>query len=810
MLLSWTHLILLVAGWLAAFSIAWYKARRWAFHLDVAAIGLLALACLGFYWQIFFNGAWMPPGGGDLASFLWPTYSFAARSLKAGVLPLWNPHLYAGAPFAADNQAGLFYPVNLLAFALAPTLTYETMELLSVFHVWWAGAGTYILLRGMRARRLPAMAGALVFMFSDVFVTHFGNTNLIAVAAWLPWIFAAFRQAIVNPPGVRWALAAGALWGVAALAGHMQVTLFIGLWLGGYAVYHLLLNIWRQKGHGHTQMNVDKGVSIRIRLCLIIRPLALAALSGLVMLGVAALMLIPAYDMARYTGRAALAYDEAARYSLPPAGLLGLVIPALFGRGAGAWTPWERVEVGYVGILPLALAVQALALRKRRLDDGVFLAAAGIVALVLALGGYSVLHGWVYRFVPGFNQLRAPARVIVLFDFSAALLAGLALDTWRGALARRARRALGRMSGNLAWLGVGIAALGLPLLYFMVTMSHGDAGLVNRNLQVLNGIVVALGLIGASALLMEARARHWLAPRAIGVLALGLITLDLFTLGSSVDIEPNDPTVGFSHPKIVSFLKGQADHFRIQVVSGWWQPDAALLHGLYDVGGIYNPLALSAYQTYVGGMGNRGSPLYNALNVKYVLADKDDPPGDARFVPVMDDDPQIDVYLNTAALPRAWLVGRSVAVASGEQAWEAIHAQNFDPASTVVVQDGVALEGAIPSGEAHVAIERYGTNELSISAATPAPAYLVLSEVYYPGWRAWVDGAPAPVVPADFVLRAVYLAPGAHQVRLVFQPASWVIGLIISVMTWLVLAVAAVLSWRRSFVVLSCALYALW
>ncbi len=781
MLLSWGQLFLVFVLWLAAFLIA----RRRALHMDVAAIGLLALACLGFYWQIFFNGAWMPPGGGDMASFLWPMYSFAARSLKAGVLPLWNPYLYAGAPFAADNQAGLFYPINLLVFVLVPTVTYETVELLSVFHVWWAGVGTFILLRSIKARRGPALAGALAFMFSDLFVTHFGNTNLIAVAAWLPWVFVTFRRALTSKQdGSKWALASGALWGIAALAGHMQITLFIGLWLGGYTLYQLGL-AWRMERKFAPGM---------------LKPLGLALLAGVSMFGFAALMLVPAYEMARYTGRAALAYTEAARYSLPPAGLLGLIIPALFGRGAGALPAWDRVEVGYLGIMPLALAAQALALGRRKpwRAETVFLAIAAVAALILALGGYSALHGWVYRFVPGFNQLRAPARIIMLFDFGVALLAGLALDAWMGALSRQARRALTIVSRGLAWLGVGIAAVGLPLAFFMVTMARGDAGLINRNVMVFNGIVVAIGLIGASAVLMLARARHWLAPRAVGAVALVLIAFDLFTLGSSVDIERNDPAVGFKYPEIVSFLQGQDNLFRIQATTGLWQPDAAMLHGMYDVGGIYNPLSLAAYQTYVGGMGDRGSPLYNALNVKYVLADKNKPPGDERFVPVLDSNPKIDVYLNTAALPRAWLVARSVVVLSGEQAWEAIHAPGFDPATTVVVEGGVALDGTLPLSGAPPSIEHYGINDMRLSVASDAPGYLVLSEIYYPGWQAWVDGEPAPVYPANFALRAVYLKAGAHQVRLAFYPTLWTIGLALSGIAWLVLLVVIFVSWRGS------------
>jgi uncharacterized membrane protein len=134
---------------------------------DLLAVLFLALTCAGFYWRILFGGAWMPSGGGDLVSFLWPTYTFAARSLRSGVLPLWNPYLYGGMPFAADNQSGLFYPINLLVFFLVPNLTYFVMELMSVLHVWWAGVGMYILLRTMNARRVAAFASALAWMFSD-------------------------------------------------------------------------------------------------------------------------------------------------------------------------------------------------------------------------------------------------------------------------------------------------------------------------------------------------------------------------------------------------------------------------------------------------------------------------------------------------------------------------------------------------------------------------------------------------------------------------------------------------------------------
>jgi len=755
--------------------------------LDLFAILLLALTCAGFYWRILFGGAWMPSGGGDLVSFLWPTYTFAARSLRSGILPLWNPYLYSGMPFAADNQSGLFYPVNLLVFLLVPKLTYFVMELMSVTHVWWAGVGMYILLRTMKARRVPAFAGALAWMFSDVFVIHFGNYNLIAVASWLPLIFATFSASLFREArevwdgGLHCALAAGALWGMASLAGHAQMMLFIGLWLGGYALF---VTFTPSPGFG---AGSGRGRWTKLR------PLILFAITALVAFGFAALMIIPSNEMTRYTGRAGLDYGEATQYSLPPAGLVGLVVPGLFGRGAGSWSPWLRVEVGYAGVLTLALAILGVALKRKRERQGerVFLAIATVAAFLLAFGGYSALHGWLYRFVPFFGQLRAPARVVMLADFALAILAGLGLDALISPLARYARAVLHTLSRGIGWIAVGLAGIGLPVSYFLISLSAYDAGLAHRFSSVMNSVVLGVILLVASSLVLAARRGRWTTPARVGVIAVAVLAVDLIVLGSSVDVEKNDPTVGYNHPAVVDFLKGDQEPFRVDSEpASAWQSDAGAMHAVADIRGIYNPLGLAAYNTYLGGMGPRGSALYNFLNVKYVLAEKGNPPGDARFRLAFSGDPQIDVYVNAAALPRVMLVYQSIPVSSGEQAWAAIHQPEFDPSRQVVVEGGLALKGS-PSGDA-LTVRRWDPNNIELDATTPMPAYVVLSEVYYPGWHVEVDGHAARILPANFAFRAVYLEPGTHRVRMFFQPASWTLGLAISAVTWCVLLGALV------------------
>jgi PAS domain S-box-containing protein len=749
---------------------------------DAAALTLLLLIVLLFFWPLLFAGRWVPRGGGDLVSFLWPMYRFAARSLRAGVVPLWNPHLYSGAPFIADNQSGALYPINLLAFALFGQPSYGVMEGLVVLHIWLAGAGAFVLTRGLGRRRAAALFGGVAFALSDLFVTHVGNLNLNATAAWLPWLLYLTHRALTGG-GPGWAAGAGAVLAVSALAGHGQMLLFLGLTFVLYLLYRLAADWRRGPRHGP-------------------RTLALAGLVLAVGVGGAALTLLPAWEMAAHTGRGHLPYDEATRYSLPPRALVGLLAPGFYGRGpAGFWGAWERVEVGYAGVATLVLAAVGLTagLRSRPTQHAprttqhatllLFLALLALLALLLALGRHAPFYRLVYRFAPVFDQVRAPARLILLTDLGLATLAAGGLD--------RLLRGEGRLrasQGWAVWIGLGALAAAGALLAVGLPQARALPP-PDRVPQATASVVVAAALLGLSGSLVAWLARS---PRATrhrrwaGWLFVGLLAADLIGLGSTLEIEPHDPTLGFHHDDVVAFLRQDPGLFRIEGAAAAWQPDAALVHALYDVGGIYNPLELAPYQAYRWAVGERGAPLYNLLGAKYVLADAGHPPGDERLVPAYTENPEIDVYLNTAALPRALLVPHARVVPDHAAAWEAIHAPGFDPTQTVVLERGQVEEGELGSvggesqgeGDSFISFVRYGLNQVELAVRAPTGGWLVLSDVYYPGWRATVDGAPAPLLRADYVFRAVPLPPGEHAIRMTFAPWTWRVGLAVSVLTW--------------------------
>jgi hypothetical protein len=168
------------------------------------------------------------------------------------------------------------------------------------------------------------------------------------------------------------------------------------------------------------------------------------------------------------------------------------------------------------------------------------------------------------------------------------------------------------------------------------------------------------------------------------------------------------------------------------------------------------------------------------LNIRYTFTPPDKPldTSSGQFREVGRGKDYI-LYQNTAALPRAFLVGESRRTAPPEEAWRAITAPGFDPRTVVYVSpapDGMSsplptLDNGPPQGT--VTVAEPGADTVTASVETDREALLVFSEVAYPGWRATIDGHAVPLLTADYTFQAVQLPPGRHEVHLTFVPPLW-------------------------------------
>ena len=790
-LLTLPTLALLAALWAVIFALCRWRPlhARWpGLAGEWAILALLAALTLAFFWRVLLTrDTWLPRGGGDFNSFYYPLYRFAGAEVAVGRFPLWNPTLWGGMPFAADQQTGLFAPMNLLAFALARPFGYGTLEWLAIGNVWLAAALGYAFGRELGARRAAATLGGITFAFGGFMVSHLGHYPMVAVAPWLPAIFLTLRRAILRR-SLPWTLAlAGALL-LALLGGHQQIFLYL---LTGTGLYWLFLTwngspdpVWPDSLGA-----VRRWLAGRFAGHWIVAGAQLGLAGGLAV-GLAAPSLLISLQMAALSIRSGISYGEALAYSLRPLHLITLLVPNAFGSTPGTFigaVGFSGEVWGYAGIVALGLGVFALlrATATSRREAAFFAALAGL-ALAVSLGAATPLQGWFYAFVPGYSRIRASGRWLILVDFAVAALATLGAEGLLRLVARdiaAGRQLLGRVARALG-LALAVGAVTIGLGYGALLAPRDPSGPLA---QFLDSAVATLVIVGLAAGLAFALSRGRLSARALGPLLVALVVFDLFSDTAPVPPTSDDPLAGFGHDDAAAIIRAAAPAgpFRVdqsKLVEAGWQPSWAATAELESVGGTYDPLGLATYARYWDATRQRhDSSRYDLLGIRYVLLPANDSPAGGTKFREVGRGKDFAIYENTTALPRAFLVGGAQPVATPEDAWTAINAPGFDPRATAYLgppADGTDAPPALNSGapQGQVAVTRPDGDELRATVESDREAILVFGEVAYPGWRATIDGAATPLYTADYLFRAVRVPAGQHEVRLTFAPPLWRLG----------------------------------
>ncbi|MHB8644572.1 MAG: YfhO family protein [Thermomicrobiales bacterium] len=778
--------------------------RRWpGARGEVGMLGLLTVVFLLFFWRLLFEqGVAIPKGGGDFNSFYYPLSAFAANQIHAGHFPLWNPFLYTGAPFAADYQAGALYPPNLLVWAVARPFTYGVFEALAIFHVWWASVTMYGFARTLGLRRASSLIAGITFAYGGFMTAQIGHAPMIAVASWLPAVLAALYRA--RNGSIGWTVVAGLGLTMATLAGHPQVLLYV---ITAALAYGIFL-AWADRPIVASPAVDGEDRAIRTaatppdprrrwnrRPALLADPVARhwthAAFRLAVMLviavGLAAPLLLPAEQLSRRSVRAGIGYENATQFSMQPVALLQLVLPKVFGDNpTNYWGAFANGEIwGYAGVVALVLAVIGVGWRIRAgSGQKCFFVALGGIALLAALGPFTPLHGWLYGFVPGYDRVRAAGRLLLLYDFAVAILAGWGLDTlldWLavnrpagvelGAILRHVRRGVG--------IVVAVLALGIIPLFYSLILRQDDP--VNRPVIAVDGLnLLLLVLLGALALVWAVE-RRGIGSRATAALVTALVIFDLFSATIGFNPTTDNVLAGFQQPAAQRELIARAANnppFRVDTddISDRWQPSLAAIDGIESVSGTYNPLQLADYAALrERAQSSRSSALYGLLNVAYVglPAEK---PAPADWQKAFTGDKVVFYQPSRPPLPRAFVVGTAQSVPDPGVAFDRIKAPDFDPTKIVYLQGSVTATTADPAASS-ATVTRDGTDGVTVRVTTANAGYLVLSDAYFPGWQATVDGHAATVLQADLAFRAVFLPGGGdHTIVFRFRPPWWAIG----------------------------------
>jgi len=751
-----------------------------------------------------------------LENLEWKT--FLRQSISAGEIPLWNPYLFSGAPFLANGQHSGLYPFSLIYYVLPLDTAYGWF---TVSQLWLAGVFMFLLMRGLGIGRFGAVISAIGYQFSSFFIASVVFQMIIAAAAWLPLLllmveYTLRRRPFLGRPMMTPWLIIGALGlGMTILAGHVEFVYYALLVMGFWSAFRL------------GGLFLSKKQTIRQ----LVRPAG--ALLGLVVLGISAgaVQFVPFLEVANASFREGSAsFAQVRTYGLPPRHALAFIMPNIFGSPAqhdyfdvftGQTTPidWQRSDGAhvtdtmmpggknyvegacYVGILTLVLAGIALAHGVLERGDNRRISKEGpyrLILFVLAAVSLSFAFGTLtyailYYGLPGINQLHSPFRWIFPLTLCLTALAGYGAEIL---LRKNAGRWLGRLGvivlalGMLVLVGAAASRLGFNALRGPITsLYHGLAGadLAFPSVEAFYSHLLRQVLI-FGAFLTGAGLVVWLSRKPIHIrkvpvfvpLALILLTTDLMLASAGFNPAADPKWLNFTPPIIAWLQAHNPQEWRLSAVEG---PTATLnanipwLYGLQDVRG-YDSVILKQYveamrsiQPQTQLLYNRVAPLYpdhldaltndllNRLAVRYIVSEMNISSDKYPYQVVFEDN-GLRVYENANAYPRAYL------------------AQTTGNSLTRLPNSPVQI------------IESKGS-QVSLNFDVRAPAstetWLVLSDTYAPGWRAYIrpQGAAEDqetertILPAMGIFRAVSISDlpaGSYTIRFRYSPPAFQIG----------------------------------
>jgi len=798
---------------------------------------------VGRWWPVLallaFPGVllWRPLFGGQV--FFWgtpllqfvPWQRMAAGMWRSGQLPLWNPLVGCGTPLAANYQTAAFYPLNVLYLLLPAEVA---MVWTAALHLALAGWGMYAWGRAAGLDRFPAFVGAVSPAGSGFLVTRVALfPSMVLTFPWLAvWLWRA--EMLAQRRRLSDALWLGLSLGLGLLAGHAQTAFYGGLLLAAYVTFRTVQEARSKKqevrsrtqGAGkepdHNAGPTAWGLGFRVwdlrfGICYLVWPLC-AAIVGL---GLAAIQLLPTAELMAQSQRAAgVDYDLAMTYSFWPWRLITFAAPDFFGNpGRGTYwgyaTYWE--DAGYVGVLPLLLAVEAVLSRKRRRDRSrggmtCFWAVCAVGSLILALGKNTPVFPFLFHHVPSFDLFQAPARWLAVTTIALAALAALGAQ-WRPTSSHGRRRGGLAIVLGIAFLLGGVAApqlvSGLPSTFGPATARLGGT----------------LAVAGALTLLQDGPAKLQAGARW-QVAAGAFIALDLLLYGWSLvpTVErslyrgetataaalrresnpvriywPTDPThrnreYDAEHRVKFSYLTFEG--FGPDDVETWWEvreaqlPNAGMLDSIPSANN-FDPLLVGRTADLLEAAVE--SPgLVRAMGVTHVASDQPWPDAELTRVTA-----PAALYRLPDALGRAWVVPDARWL-SADETLATLTDPTFDPGAEVLLEPPAPPHSQPPARDLNYHVTLQDTpNRVTIRAILDAPGYLVLADTWFPGWQVTVDGVSTELLRANYAFRAVRLEAGDHRVDMVYRPASWVAGGAITMATLTLLTAGLLWAHKR-------------
>ena len=735
------------------------------------------------------------PMGIDNLNLFYPYKDLSISLLTTGILPLWNPYNFTGNVLLANFQSSIFYPLNFLYFLL-PTI--DTWSLLVIIQPLLAGVFTYLFLMCFSLRKFSAFFGALVFAFSGEMIVWMEDHLVVShTILWLPLILFGIESFLTKG---RWYFYAISIIGLvfSFFAGFFQPFFYV-------ALVSLLFFMFRLKTgnyEGISKKQIILGISIFV-----------------LSFGLSMVQFLPSLEALlqspRNTADVKYLYDT---FLMPPGHLISLLAPDYSGNpgaynffGKGAY----HESVLYIGIIPLMFVLLSLKSFKREIPVRFFWL---LTIITLLLGINLPFVRWLFDLKIPILYTFLPSRIFFINTFIISILSAFGLNEW---LKNREQKISFRILFSFL-------ILLLVLFLYSFAIQQG-----NVQLLYINQFIFRLQVLSsANARILE---RNLIVPLATILISIFLFRMDSFKKLTSL-ILPGifiitilgqlyfaQKYLFFSdreflyplHP-VFNFIKENAGENRF-----WTYGDGYITANFATFFRVFSPDGTDAL------FSSRLGELYYATETKGKLT-TDIPRIDARIARAGEGEKMTDnpyrlrilslvgakyitdwtrfpenenerekkfpanlfnliwekdswkIYEFKNVLPRAFITDSYIKEENKQKILDRIFDSSYD-LSTIILEESPQIE-ITPSGFlSRASILSYKPNNVTIDVQTNKNALLFLSDSYFNGWNAYIDGVKSKVFRADYAFRAVVIPKGAKRVIFSYEPESlkWGAGITI-------------------------------
>ncbi len=706
---------------------------------------------------------------------------------------LWDPNIFSGMPGYLIHLPAKFPFIDNLKDLFGYVINWRVLMMIS------GGIGVYLLLIMLGFEPIVAFSGGIAFALSCHFpgLLDIGHNTKFRAAMYIPWVFLTLeymrRNRSVLSIGLLMLMLIGQL-----RENHPQIVYYTMMMIGIYWIMYLIWSIRDKKFMPFLVFSIMLLLALIVSVSAVTNPY------------------LSTREYADYSirGKEGLSTDYAQGWSFHPAEMITFFIPKFFGGISPyywGWMPSTQTSF-YMGTIILILAIIAVAIRRDRLTW--LMIVVSIVALLVSFGRhFGLLSELLLKYLPYFNKFRVPAMIMVLVEFCIVVLAAQGI---RVVLDMREKDSK-RFRKNILRALIAVAAL--MIVFFLMRGAFAKMNLAsayemqNYTDDQLNGIrqtrldmlmssgltsfLFAIVFLGATWLLLAKKVGKYSFLWLVAI----LVVMDMLIANADFmqKKSKDNPNGLITKTKTVQkmdktaadeFLLKDNEVFRIYPLGSGFSDNRWTAHH-QSIGG-YHPSKLSRYRDIIEECLNveirSGVPInwhiVNMLNTKYLLFNRPLPLDNLEYA-FNDQKNKMIVYKNKEYLPRAWFADSLEVISDPRQIIQRLNDPNWDPAHNAIVESPVT--GMEKPDSASVTITDYQLQSMTMEVKTEKPAYLVISEIYYPaGWKAWIDGQSVEIHPTDYILRGIEVPAGSHTIEMKFDPEVYHISKTISLIGLLV------------------------